>query len=102
MSVYVDALIACGKNPDWRWDHSCHLFADTMAELHGFAASIGMKRAWFQQKRSIRLFPHYDLNARRRAAAVAKGAIELDRRAFIAKVDALQEAWAKEGLHHDS
>lgn len=55
----------------------CHLIADTDEELHTFAAKIGMLRYWFQGD-------HYDLTPKRRAAAVVAGAIEVDRRGFVA------------------
>lgn len=42
-------------------------------ELHEMAASIGLKREWFQDKR----FPHYDVQASKRRKAVAKGAVEI-------------------------
>ena len=54
----------------------CHMFADTIAELHDMAGKIGMKRQWFQPLS----FPHYDVAKGRRAAAVALGAVEVDRR----------------------
>ena len=89
MSAYVDGLIEHGgeyrgtgaaqaarvgaRNGD-RW---CHLYADTEAELHAFAARIGMKRSWAQVSR--RGIPHYDLVPGRRAAAVEAGAVELGR-----------------------
>jgi hypothetical protein len=76
MSVYVDEL----RDYGWRLGPSCHLIADTEDELHAFAARVGMKRSWFQNKS---LAPHYDLVASRRAAAVRLGAIELERRAFV-------------------
>lgn len=76
MAVYVDALIDYGINREvWKWGASCHLFADTIEELHVFAAQIGMRRRWFQDKD----LPHYDLTTRRRRAAVALGAVELNR-----------------------
>jgi hypothetical protein len=79
MAVYVDAL------EDWGWVMcgrrvlSCHMFTDTLdlAELHAMAAAIGMRRTWFQDKAAA---PHYDLVASRRADAVARGAIQVDRR----------------------
>lgn len=62
---------------------SCHLISDATpgdnAELHAFAALVGLKRAWFQRSTSG---PHYDLTAGRRAAAVKAGAVELDDRPF--------------------
>jgi hypothetical protein len=51
---------------------SAHLTADTLDELHAFAASIGLKRSWFQDHA---LCPHYDLSPRRHAAALAAGAL---------------------------
>lgn len=66
---------------------SCHLLADTLDELHVMAQSIGLKREWFQDKRSGK---HYDLVPSKRAAAVAAGAIELDDIAFIAKLKELR------------
>jgi hypothetical protein len=38
-----------------------HLVADSLVELHKFAASIGLKREWFQNHR----IPHYDLTTHR-------------------------------------
>lgn len=79
MAVYVD------QSRDWGWrlGPSCHLIADTLDELHAFAARIGMKRSWFQNKASG---PHYDLTVGKRAQAVALGAVELDNRAFVVKL----------------
>ena len=96
MSVYVDTLIhhdpsrmdaatrRAGAPHGHRW---CHLFCDPGEEekLHGLAAAIGMKRAWFQAPPKAS-HPHYDLPPPRRAAALKTGAIELDRaglRAFF-------------------
>jgi len=59
------------RNGDW-W---CHLFADSTDELHAFAERIGLLRNWFQGD-------HYDLTPKRRAVAVAAGALEVDRRAL--------------------
>lgn len=57
---------------------SCHLTTDgNIEELHAFAAKIGMKREWFQEHR---LLPHYDLTPKRRAAAIAAGAVEVSAR----------------------
>ncbi len=52
-----------------RW---CHLWADAPAELHRFAAGLGLKRAWFQDRTGL---PHYDLMGERmRDRAIAAGA----------------------------
>lgn len=91
MDIYVDQLMqhssgtyhghgafqaarVGAKNGHW-W---CHLIADEAdcPELHTFAARLGMKRSWFQGD-------HYDLVPGRRAAAVAIGAIEVDRKTFV-------------------
>jgi hypothetical protein len=54
----------------------CHMWADTLAELHAMADAIGMKREWFQPLS----FPHYDVSLSRRAVAVELGAVQVDRR----------------------
>lgn len=82
MAVYVDKLIDYG----WRHGPSCHLIADSVEELIEFAVSIGLRREWYQPKSS----PHFDLTAEGRAAAVSKGAIELDNRALVAKLRELR------------
>lgn len=60
---------------------SCHLAADTLDELHSFAARLGMRRSWFQPGRGRH--PHYDLVKSRRDRAVALGAIEVSGRDMI-------------------
>ena len=77
MSVYVDTLTPCLPNKHWPWRTSCHLYADELIELHEFAERLGLKRAWFQNRR---WFPHYDLTGGKRRQAVAAGAIEHKRR----------------------
>lgn len=89
MAVYVDALITCPISANWHWKKSCHLIADSVDELHAFAASIGMKRAWFQHHTRM---PHYDLNAARRAVAVLNGAVEIGRSEFVEKMRAHRAA----------
>ena len=82
MGVYVDRLVDYG----WRHGPSCHLIADSVDELIEFAVRMGLRPEWFQPKSST----HFDLNAEGRAAAISNGAIELDNRAFIAKVRELR------------
>jgi len=78
MSVYVDPLVAVTPaqlaSSPWRWRWSCHLVADTLDELHAFAAQLGLRRSWFQDRRKL---PHYDLTPGMRRKAVAAGAVEL-------------------------
>lgn len=76
MSVYVDQLFTTPRSRRWRHDSACHLMADTLAELHAFAARIGLKRCWFQGD-------HYDLTEGRRAAAVQAGAVEVTARQLV-------------------
>jgi hypothetical protein len=71
VSVYVD-----GERNGFGRMVMCHMWADTLAELHEMAAKIGMRREWFQPLS----FPHYDVSLSRRAAAVSNGAIEVTRR----------------------
>lgn len=84
VAVYVDRL------SDWGWRHglSCHLIADSVSELMEFAVSIGLRPEWFQPKSS----PHFDLTADARRIAVLQGAIELDRRDFVAKLRQIRAA----------
>ena len=79
--VYVDQLRDWG----WRLGPSCHLGADSPEELHAFATRLGLKRSWCQPARRGR-GPHYDLTARRRAAAVRMGAAELTDREFLSRL----------------
>lgn len=79
MSVYVDPLCRHGGSASFRWAVSCHMYADTIEELHAFAAKIGLRREWFQDK----AVPHYDLNERRWAAAVMHGVVQHTRREAV-------------------
>lgn len=85
MAIFVDKISVypaemCHGLPGRSW---CHLVSDTSdEELHAFAASIGMKRAWAQLPPKAST-PHYDLTPSRRAAAVKAGAIEADRLTFV-------------------
>lgn len=74
MSVYVDTA----RNKFKRMV-MCHLMADTLEELHEFAARLGMKRAWYQPVST----PHYDLSLSRRALALKLGAVEIDERKVV-------------------
>ena len=76
MTVYLD---------DWRQaahlgpvdDRWSHLIADTEDELHDFAAKMGMRKAWFQEKPGRPHHAHYDLPERARPEALARGAVEI-------------------------
>jgi hypothetical protein len=81
MSVYVDPVMEHGGSKTFRWARSCHMYADTLAELHSLASAIGMRREWFQN--SDTRLPHYDLVPTRRVAAVAAGAVEHSREQMV-------------------
>jgi hypothetical protein len=75
VTVYVDDLKV--------WSHakhrcfkqgSAHLTADTLDELHAFAARLGLKRAWFQDHI---VAPHYDLSPAKHAASLTLGATHM-------------------------
>jgi len=75
LAVYVDnARIA------WRGRRWCHLVADSLDELHGFAKSLGLKRGWFQAQASL---PHYDVTVEVRDVALSRGAMQADRRTLV-------------------
>lgn len=62
MAIYVD-----DEQIPWRGKLWCHLVADSLAELHEFAISIGLKRAWFQAKS---VYPHYDVTVSMRGPSI--------------------------------
>ena len=72
MAVYVDEPIY--ERWGLRW---CHLTADTAAELHDFAAALGLERSRFQSKPGRPWVDHYDITEQRRGEAVAMGAIAI-------------------------
>ncbi len=73
MTVYVD---------DVRHKYGrmimCHLWADTLDELHAMADSIGIARRWFQKPPKAS-WEHYDICLAKKALAIEKGAILTDR-----------------------
>lgn len=54
--------------------------ADSLTELHSFAATIGVKRHWFH--RGSR-YPHYDINEDQRSAAIANGAVAISSKELV-------------------
>jgi hypothetical protein len=75
MAVYVDEPIWESRGRRW-----CHLTADTSAELHEFAARLGLLRQWFQSKSGRPWHDHYDLPEEVRTQAIACGARSLTTR----------------------
>jgi uncharacterized protein DUF4031 len=82
MAAYVDRMFLAASVQNGSRIHRsrwCHLTADTVAELHEFAARIGLRREWFQpDTKSIRGGWHYDVTMPKRALAVRHGAQEVD------------------------
>ncbi|EKJ8514540.1 TPA: DUF4031 domain-containing protein [Pseudomonas aeruginosa] len=74
MAVYVDS-----EEILWRGKLWCHLVADTLDELHEFAARLGLRRSWFQ----CRNYPHYDVTVSVRMRALKMGAIDADRDTIV-------------------
>jgi hypothetical protein len=78
MAVYIDKI---------------HMVADTLQELHQFAAEIGLARMWFHGVRKGH--PHYDLGNSYKATkfyrnvAVHKGAIEVSSKEILLKSKSL-------------
>lgn len=85
MSVYVDT----SANPFGRMV-MCHMMADTPDELRNMANRIGVALRWFQGSASA---PHFDIAKSKRELAVAAGAVELDRRAFVAMMKRVRASW---------
>lgn len=81
MTVYVDDAVTL-----WRGRRWAHLMADTLDELHAFAARLGIPRRAFQDKRSG---AHYDVTAELRSAALALGAMPISRHRDRAQVKAV-------------
>ncbi len=70
MAVYVDNYRAPFRNMIM-----CHMMADTIEELHAMAKNIGLRRAWFQNKRSG---CHYDIAQTTKGKALICGAVEIE------------------------
>lgn len=71
MTVYVDDAAV-----PWRGERWAHLMADTLDELHVFAAALGLPRRAFQDKTSG---AHYDITLAMREQALALGAVPISR-----------------------
>ena len=76
MTVYVDS-----EEIQWRGRSWCHLVADSLDELHAFAAQLGLQRRWFQEGS---YYPHYDVTVSIRNRALRIGAVDADREIIVA------------------
>lgn len=76
MTVYIDH-----SRLSWRGRSWCHLVADSVAELHAFAAELGLRKEWFQDQT---MYPHYDVTVSVQRRALALGAQVGDKRTIVA------------------
>lgn len=83
MTIYVD-----NERIEWRGKLWCHLVADSLDELHEFAAALGLRRSWFQGKAS---YPHYDVTTTVRDRALQLGAMPGSKVQIIACAKRLRE-----------
>lgn len=81
MTVYVDAVQTQFPKDSHtkRWGTKwSHMWCDgDLEELHQMAESMGLKRAYFQNKKG---FPHYDIIPSKRTLALKNGAVEMSLR----------------------
>ena len=81
MTVYVDDAVTL-----WRGHRWAHLMADSLDELHDFAARLGLRREKFQDKTSG---AHYDVPAPLREEALRLGAVAISRHHDRARLKAV-------------
>ncbi len=75
MAVYVDFVSIEFKGYKW-----CHMLADSLQEMHEFAALIEVDKRLFHRDAS---YPHYDITLQMRERALQHGAIAADRKTII-------------------
>lgn len=80
MTVYVDPAV-------WPFGRMlmCHMWADSLDELHAMVDRIGVQRKWIQGHPTLSLpqarkasWVHFDISKAKRDLAVAAGAVETD------------------------
>lgn len=76
MTVYVDDARLSWQGRNW-----CHLVADSVAELHAFAAQLGLRQEWFQDRT---MYPHYDVTVNVQRRALVLGAKMGNKRTIVA------------------
>lgn len=75
MMIYIDNALISFDNQLW-----CHMMADSLDELHGFAAYLGISSNWFHKDAR---YPHYDITIQTKENAICLGAMAVDRRQII-------------------
>ncbi|QNP49998.1 DUF4031 domain-containing protein [Diaphorobacter aerolatus] len=91
MTVYVD-----DSRLSWRGRSWCHLVADSIAELHAFAAQLGLRQEWFQYRT---MYPHYDVTMRVQRRALALGAQVGDKKTIVACAKRLRTELSRQNFH---
>ena len=94
MAIYVDFMQIEFKGYKW-----CHMLADSLQELHEFAAFIELDERLFHRNAS---YPHYDVTVQMRETAIEYGAIPADRRKIIECAKNLKEALHPQIAESDS
>jgi len=93
MAILIDSFHNGARGPFRYWHRRCgHLVSDSsLEELHAFAASLGLRREWFQQK-SV---PHYDLTGEQYELALERGAVLVSSREIVRRAVRLEvkTAW---------
>jgi hypothetical protein len=96
MAIYVDAIWEHGKTAKMPYPRSCHMMADSRAELLAFAARLGLQARWLHKD-------HFDITAPKRVLAVRLGALEMPGggagegvREKVAFLRRIREQWAAE------
>lgn len=83
MTVYRSETRLCAFEGKFRtYNRYAYLLADTDEELHSFAATLGLKREWFQGPPK-HAQPHYDLLGEMIPKAENQGATLIKIRDFI-------------------
>jgi len=98
MSVYVDELWEHGRTPRMPYPVSCHMTADTKAELMAFARQLGLRPEWLHNSSAL---GHFDITPPKRALAKRLGALDMpsgDVHEKVAFMQRIREQWAQEAL----
>jgi hypothetical protein len=91
MAVYIDAALIPFQHPITGSEMlMSHMIADSLDELHEMADLLGLKREWFQNKRT----PHYDVCKTKRERALKLGVKEVNRHDCADLIKQWQEAKA--------
>lgn len=81
--ILVDPIVDYTGRTRLRYKQWCHMVSDTSAEeLHEFAARLGLKREWSQERPKSSAH-HYDLTPAKRLRAIELGAQEVPSRELV-------------------